>query len=233
MVTLQGAAIAVVIGVGFAAFATGPCAQASGLAAQVDADNQWKQFRQTVGAHSQVIAVSKPYADGSRLIILAEPSPTLDDDAIERDTSGVDTAAFTGKKRIGVDGWVQDTLLVVPKVTNSRLADTLARLSLDAYGTTYQSIPVALPLEKSTSPNAPLDLSIDASELHDLLLRDPQQTFYSIVSPTPEHSIGYSAARTSAITSAENRVSPSSCCPAVPRSTSSDPISLGSHGSRT
>jgi hypothetical protein len=185
MIRLLGAAIAVVTLLGFAEFAIGPCAQASGLAAQDDAHNQWKQFRQTVGAHSQIIAVSKPYADGSRLIILAEPSPTLDDDAIERDTGTIDTATFTGETRIGVDGWVQDTLLVVPKTTDSHLADTLARLSLDAYGTTYQSIPVVLPLEKSTTPNAPLDLSIDASELRDLLRNDPQQTFYSIVSPTP------------------------------------------------
>lgn len=185
MVRLQAAAIAVIIGTGFAAFAAGPCAQASALAAQDDADNQWKQFRRAVGAHSQVIAVTKPYADGSRLIILAEPSPTLDDDAIERDTKAIDTAAFTSQKQIGVDGWVQDTLLVLPKITDSRLADTLAKLSLDAYGTTYQSIPVALPLKKSATSNAPLDLSIDASELHDLLLRDAQQTFYSLVSPTP------------------------------------------------
>ena len=89
-----------------------------------------------------------------------------------------------------MDGWVQDTLLVIPKVPDWQLADTLARLSLDAYGTTYQSIPVALPLKRpATKSGASLDLSITASELNNWLLRNPQQTFYSIVSPTP-HALG-------------------------------------------
>ena len=178
------------IGLGTIGIAHEPCAQAAPLAAQDDAHRQWNEFRKTVAAHSQVIAVTRPYPDESRLIVLAEPPPTLDNDAIRRDLGPINANIFTGRSPIGVDGWVQDKLLVVSRITDWQLANTLARLSLDAYGTTYQSIPVVLPLTKAAStPGAFLDLSIGASELNNWLLRDPQQTFYSILSPTP-HLLG-------------------------------------------
>ena len=190
MTRFAGAAIAMAIGLGTIGIAHEPCAQAAPLAAQDDAHRQWNEFRKTVAAHSQVIAVTRPYPDESRLIVLAEPPPTLDNDAIRRDLGPINANIFTGRSPIGVDGWVQDKLLVVSRITDWQLANTLARLSLDAYGTTYQSIPVVLPLTKAAStPGAFLDLSIGASELNNWLLRDPQQTFYSILSPTP-HLLG-------------------------------------------
>jgi hypothetical protein len=190
MIRLTGVATAVTIGLGIIGLAHEPCAQAAPLTAQDDAHRQWHEFRKTVTAHSQVIAVTQPYPDGSRLIVLAEPSPTLDNDAIKRDLGSINANVFTARSSIGVDGWVQDKLLVVPRVADWQLANTLARLSFDAYGTTYQSIPVALPLTKATSPlGAPLDLSISASELNNWLLSNPQQTFYSVLSPTP-HTLG-------------------------------------------
>lgn len=156
------------------------CATISMRAAFADsrADMIWQQLRAVYPFHLQTVGLSDPIDDGERVLIIAEPPPTLPiqtfQEALKAIFGDALHAAEIRRQPIGYDGWVEDVVatLVYPAGADGtrRLQNDLAFLGQRLYGTLYKFAPVHLPIMSQVASVAPPTLSVSAAELKDWLL---------------------------------------------------------------
>ncbi len=137
-----------------------------------------KSFRETYPFHRQIIGLTPPLRDKSRVLIISEPPPHIDPQYFQKFVDSIDKEASVGGKaffirnRIGYDGWVTDVMLALPPLSEDKLSKGLTQLHRDLYGTAYKANAVKLPIKLPPANNRSLDLSVSVSDLNNWLLKE-------------------------------------------------------------
>ncbi len=138
--------------------------------------SQWQAFRAAYPYHIQVIALSKPNAEGKRLLIISEPPPNLrpsDIAALAPESFG---ELALPRQRIGFDGWVQDAAIELNPLSEQQLAALVDSLHTKIFGTAYKAVAVSIPsAPRTVNRDYNFDLHVSAGTLKRLLLPDDSQ----------------------------------------------------------
>lgn len=131
--------------------------------------DDWSRFRAAYPYHIQTVALSGVHADGRRTMIVSEPPPGLTFEGI-RSLSPDFADAEIGTHGIGVDGWVKDVVIDLPRLSDAALVADLDQLHRTLFGTTYKAYAASIPDAASRKPLPPLDLHVGAADLASWLL---------------------------------------------------------------
>ena len=130
------------------------------------ADEIWQSFRTSYPYHIQVIALSEPLDDRSRVLIVSEPPPSASMQYFDRFARANDGLVAIKQHRVGYDGWVQDVVITLPSMNETQVLELLGALHLDLFGTTYKANVLRLPLDDLQRNNHKLDHAISVSDLY-------------------------------------------------------------------
>lgn len=143
-------------------------------------DDEWSSFRNTYPAHVQSLALSKPTAAGSRILIISEPPPdTLPKAKHQEQLKRIFRSHLSNislkRHYVALHGWVEDIVVSLAgyggDAGQQQLDDDVAYLAETLWGTTYKFTPLALGSLKTPAPwSAPKNLSIRHSELREWLV---------------------------------------------------------------
>jgi hypothetical protein len=139
------------------------------LAAVEQGKQEWKSFRSTYPFHLQVIGLSSPLSDQSRVLLISEPPDRIKPDYFQRLADSVGGEALVGTKSIGYDGWAKDVVLALPPLDEKQLSTLLAQLHRELYGTSYKANVVRLPVKAPSAKRRSLDLSVSVADLNNWL----------------------------------------------------------------
>lgn len=142
-------------------------------------DDEWKAFRTFFPYHIQTIAVSQPYSNGTRMLIISEPPPHVTLASVREIQPEWFRDIHVMQQPIGYDGWVKDIVAVV-SIDDGQLAQAISKLSTLLFHTSYKSHALQLPYQSRAHPEN-LDLKISAEELQSWLF-EPKARFESIYS---------------------------------------------------
>jgi hypothetical protein len=161
----------------------------------LSADSVWRTLRERYPYHIQTVALGDPGKHGERVLIIAEPPPTLPRSGFREALEDVFGAALRDAKinqqRVGYDGWVEDIVATVQYPIGAQgdkqLRDDLAFLARRMYGTSYKFAPIHVPPTTAAPPLiGPPNLTVTAAELKSWLL-DGQQRLVSLDFGTAHH----------------------------------------------
>jgi hypothetical protein len=139
------------------------------LAAIEQAGQVGDSFRETYPFHLQVVGLTSPLKDQSRVLIISEPPPNISPEYFQSIVDRIGGKAFVRTNRVGYDGWVRDAVLALPPLSEDKLAFLLTRLHRDLYGTSYKANAVQLPIKPPPANNRSLDLSVSVGDLNNWL----------------------------------------------------------------
>lgn len=130
-------------------------------------DQAWGRFRRAFPFQMQVIAVSKPYPDRSRTLIVSEPPPDVTLDELKAADADALATCEIKQHTVGSDGWVRDAVFNLPPgmddVAVTKLVQSVTRVE---FGTDYGAYALPLPVNlDSLHTRYPLDLHIGVPEL--------------------------------------------------------------------
>lgn len=154
-------AILLLLGMQRAAFAV--------LAAVEQSKQEWKSFRNTYPFHLQVIGLTSPLRDQSRVLLISEPPPDIAPAYFQKLANSLGGQVLFQTNPVGYDGWTKDVLLALPKLTEEEISNLLAQLYLDLYSTSYKANVVQLPVSPPPTNKRSLDLSISVADLNNWL----------------------------------------------------------------
>jgi hypothetical protein len=135
------------------------------LASIEQAEQVGNSFRETYSFHLQIVGLTSPLKDQSRVLIISEPPPHISPDYFLSIVDSFGGKAFVRTNKIGYDGWVRDAVLALPPLSEDKLAFLLTRLHQDLYGTSYKANAVQLPIKPPPVNNRSLDLSVSVGDL--------------------------------------------------------------------
>ena len=98
----------------------------------------WQSFRQKYPYHAQFISMSPQAADGSRILIVAEPPPHVTIESF-KSLSPVLRDAVVMKHPIGHDGWVKDIVVALPDMTPDQTKALVTQLNGYLFSTSYKA----------------------------------------------------------------------------------------------
>lgn len=129
-------------------------------------ETEWLAFRNAFPLHMQTPAVSEPYADETRTLIVSEPPPHV----TVAELTKIDAAKLgqhTIKQwTIGFDGWVKDVVFTLPKMGDEDVKSLEKKLSTYLFGTDYRSYALKLPVDRDELKiKYPLDIRITTVDL--------------------------------------------------------------------
>ena len=111
-------------------------------------EREWLKFRNAFPFHIQTLAVSSPYPDGSRTIIISEPPPHV---TVEG-AAAIDPTRLAKNElktwTIGFDGWGRDLVFRVPSLTDQELDDLKKKLYRYLFFTDYKYFALKLPIDQ-------------------------------------------------------------------------------------
>lgn len=141
------------------------------LGQETAAPQEWRQFRQIYPYHVQGVAVSKPRADGSRVVIVAEPPPHLGSRTLAAILAGATSLQYPVQP-IGYDGWVRDAVAVLPAERAGAVGEVVDALHREMFGTTYKAfvLPIQSGPARALPDPAALNLRVSAADLARWLL---------------------------------------------------------------
>ena len=127
-------------------------------------DKDWQAFRDRFPFHYQTIALSEPFGDGCRTVVVAEPPPEVTLEGL-KEASSVDPIDFSiSRHRIGHDGWVADAVAVLPPISQEEVAEVVGELSRYVFKTAYKAY--ATPIGGATPSGArDLDVHVHPAEI--------------------------------------------------------------------
>lgn len=121
-----------------------------------------RTFRETYPEHFQTVALSPPFGEGCRVLVVAEPPPSVSPAALQQELAYGTTIQWS-KQPIGYDGWVSDAATIVPPAAPELLDQHLASLNRRLFGTDYKRVTTAI---GETPPGASrVNLEIRPAEL--------------------------------------------------------------------
>ncbi|MFN6470531.1 MAG: hypothetical protein RMY36_012770 [Nostoc sp. SerVER01] len=139
------------------------------LAAVEQAEQVENSFRQAYPFHLQIIGLTPPLRDQSRVLIISEPPPHVSPGYFQSLVDSLGGKVFVKTHRIGYDGWTRDAVLALPPLSKDELSDLLTKLHLKIYSTTYKANAVQLPIKPPPASNRSLDLSVSVGDLNNWL----------------------------------------------------------------
>ena len=78
-----------------------------------DAANVWQAFRGALPYHAQLVAMTDPDEEDRRILVISEPPPSLDPDAVLDILGDPVIEARAARHKIGYDGWVEDWVITL------------------------------------------------------------------------------------------------------------------------
>jgi hypothetical protein len=117
--------------------------EAHAAIAQCGADTKvieglWGDYRRQRPFHSQEVAASEPLEGGCRVLILSEPPPGLTVAALKEVHPALGDLV-PRRHAIGVDGWTEDLVGVLPPMSADDLADLTSDVHFALFGTAYRA----------------------------------------------------------------------------------------------
>lgn len=149
------------------------------------AEQEWQVFRDTYPFHQQIVGLTSPLKDRSRILIVSEPPPHIKTEYFEALANQTKGKLFIKKNTIGYDGWTKDIVIAFPSLNEEKAFQLLAKLHQDIYGTTYKMQTLQLPISSSQKLKGSLNLSISAAELNSWF-ENKNLKFRSILGQTPK-----------------------------------------------
>lgn len=141
---------------------------ARNLPAASDPVAAWRQFRAVYPYHVQVLALSEAASDGSRSLIVSEPSPHVTEADVLAPLAQVLRGHSVQRQRIGYDGWVHDLAISVAG-KEPQLTQALSALYRRLFFTTYKAYILRLPAQE-VQWHLDLDLNVTANELNEWVI---------------------------------------------------------------
>jgi hypothetical protein len=130
------------------------------------ARTMWQEFRAAHPYHLQIIGLSRPAGDGTRVLIVSEPPPHVTLDGLQACAPRPFASVEVEKQPIGHDGWVKDVVVMLPPLDAPALREMLDRLHDYLFHTTYKADVLDLPAgPPPASKRAELDLKVPAPDL--------------------------------------------------------------------
>jgi hypothetical protein len=121
-------------------------------------------FRSTRPYLTQTVALGPQEWDGSRFLVISEPPPHVAVAELQALAPSVFRDLHVCRQWFGYDGWVKDVVVRLPVMPDDSVQETLSRLQLYLFGTTYKSYVEDLaPRDVVVRPL--LDLNVTSSEL--------------------------------------------------------------------
>jgi hypothetical protein len=140
-------------------------------------EEEWRAFRKAFPYHIQTIAVSRPYSNGMRTLIISEPPPHVSLNKVKQLKPGWIRSLRVMKYTIGYEGFVKDIVAIIP-ANESQLSQGISKLSSYLFHTTYKSHALQLPYRRN-SKSGNIDLSVTAEEV-DAWLFDSKARYLSV-----------------------------------------------------
>src|SRR5436305_1063939 len=109
------------------------------LAQSAQAPTAWQEFRSHHPYHTNVIALARAAADGTRALIIAEPAPHVTLAGLTALRPAALSRVEVEKWQIGWNGWVKDVVITLPAMSYEDLRNTLATIEQYVYGSTYKA----------------------------------------------------------------------------------------------
>ena len=128
----------------------------------------WKQFRTAYPYHVQVLGLSDPASDGSRVLVISEPPPHVAEADILAPLAQILLCHAVERQRIGYDGWVRDMVVAVSG-QEPQLTQAISALYGRLFFTTYKAYVLPLPAQ-AVQEHVDLDLKVTAAELSEWVL---------------------------------------------------------------
>lgn len=141
------------------------------LAAQ-NTERDWKQFRQAYPYHLQVVAVSRPDAEGYRTLVVSEPPPQVTVESFRQIAPDLLKNTAVAQHDIGVNGWVRDIVAQLPPVTDRQLTELIDEIHHGLFATSYKAYAVPIPDRVAPRQAINLDLHVTSAELNKWLVGD-------------------------------------------------------------
>lgn len=127
-------------------------------------DSTWGEFRRAYPFHVQALAVTNPWKDGWRTLIVSEPPPYVTLEGLESVAPATLAKHQVKTHTVGHDGWVKDIVFEIPPGID--LKKLKEDLSQDLFGTPYGAYALPLPVNTdSLGTRYPLDLHVGLSDL--------------------------------------------------------------------
>ena len=106
----------------------------------------WEGFRKLHPYHIQLVALSKPQFDGTRVLIVSEPPPHATVEGIKSCSPEPGSFVEVKQRTVGHDGWVRDVVATLPPMKGPQVAELVDQLHDYLFGTTYKAEALELPL---------------------------------------------------------------------------------------
>ncbi|MEZ4301478.1 MAG: hypothetical protein R3B70_41475 [Polyangiaceae bacterium] len=136
----------------------------------------WISYRKDRPFHAQEVAASEPDGRGCRTLILSEPPPGTTPESFSDIHPALRTLSVR-RHAIGVDGYTEDFVGVIPAMTDAELSDLTSRLHLSLFGTAYRAR--LAPISAPASWKGSLDVEVRPAELHGWVL-GPEASFWPV-----------------------------------------------------
>src|SRR5438128_34391 len=78
------------------------------------ARTMWQGFRAAHPYHLQIIGLSRPLGDSTRVLIISEPPPHATMDGLQSCLPRPFASVVVEKQPIGHDGWIKDVVATLP-----------------------------------------------------------------------------------------------------------------------
>lgn len=151
-----------------------------------ESDRIYRQFRSKYRFQYQTIA-AKSFPDGSRLLVISEPTPFFKPDTIAKIFSGLNHRVVAKRHKVGYDGHITDLLVVFANATDENISKRLPKLSKALYLSDYKPFAENLDQmrERRYFSENNIDYRISLEEFNDWFLvnkeafisnRDPNKT---------------------------------------------------------
>lgn len=135
----------------------------------------WRQFRVAQPFQTQVVALSQAAGGKSRTLIISEPAPQATQARLTA-VLGVHAAGCeTREWAVMSGGTVSDLVCTVVKTDQPDWAETLARLQIEALGSTEGAPIISLPVPVRKMLAHSLDVRFAAKDLHDWVVNGKQR----------------------------------------------------------
>lgn len=136
----------------------------------------WADYRRRHPFHAQEVALSAPLPGGCRVLVLAEPPPSVTPATL----AGIHPALADlapVRHPVGVDGWTEDLVGVLPPLDDEALAELSSALHVSLFGTAYRAR--LAPISPAAPSGGTLDVEVRPAELHAWVF-GPDVTFWPL-----------------------------------------------------
>lgn len=152
-------------------------------------DSIYEDFRHKFRFHYQTLGVAN-FADSSKLILIAEPTPFFEVDSIASICQKF-THSFEPKyHKIGYDGRITDLVIILANATEENVENLLKKLSKQLYLSDYKPFAIDLPVKDSKVyfSKSNLDYQISLYEFYDWFIEN-QEPFVALPDTNKTYSI--------------------------------------------